>query len=338
MSTGKTFDLKVGYGCNNKCVHCVISPNVDALQRSHVPIDTTYAELVKIMQSEKFALADAVVVTGGEPTIRKDFIRIMEYIVKTYPEKKIFLQTNARNLLQHLDKLHALTDNIHYVVAVHSSTEQTHNKIVGNVKSDKSPYQETMASIKKIQELYPDFNSRLRIEIVLSQYNFKDLPKTISELYSMGMHYIGVSYPHLDGHYDTYGSDFVKKLSLSYKDLKSILPEVYEFAKEHPDFRLGVEAVPPCMFRDADDNLLPVLSNITSMSDRENEDISVKFPGTEMIDFSNVWRRLHKQSARCSECVLCCKCLGVWWEAIDAFGDEGFTPITREEYNKIGGI
>lgn len=338
LGTGKTYDLKVGYSCNNNCVHCVIRPNVNDLKKMNLPIDSSYGELVKVMQSPEFVEADGIVLTGGEPTIRKDFMRIVKYIVRNYPQKYIHLQTNARLLTQYLDELKNLTDRIRYVIALHSMDEEVHNRVVGNENDGTNPFKETMECLMKIKEIYHNFKDIARIEIVLSQYNYRTMVETVEKLYEIGINNIGISYPHFDGYYMDNGPTFLKKVSLSYEELKPHLYEVYKLCEKHSDLYTCFEEVPQCMWRDNNGKLLKPLPNIGSLSDRKDDQISVKFPGGDVnTDFKNTWLNMHKQSSKCQECVYCCSCLGVWFEAIETFGDLGFESIKEHELEELKG-
>lgn len=338
MSTGKVFDLKVGYSCNNNCIHCVIKTNVEnMIDSGFKSIDTNYAELIKIMNSDSFKKANAVVITGGEPTIRKEFLRIIKYIVTKYPNKEIYIQTNGRLLGRYLDEFKSLSNKINYVIAIHSINEEVHNRIVNNRSEKGNPYKETMETLEKIKKVYGKFEDIARIEIVLSSLNYKTIPETIIKLHQMELKNIGISYPHLDGFYDKYGKNKVKEVGLSYADLKMILPDIYEYAYNNKDLRLIFEEVPMCMWRSKEGYLLKNINNIRSMSNRTgNEDISVKFPERNIDEnFVYTWFNLHKKSNECIKCQFYRQCNGVWYEAIDTYGDIGFTPISKEERDRI---
>ena len=64
------FDLKVGFTCNNKCLHCVVEDKKDTK-------DLTLEEIKHIVDNN-VAENDTVVLTGGEVSIRKDFYEIVK--------------------------------------------------------------------------------------------------------------------------------------------------------------------------------------------------------------------------------------------------------------------
>lgn len=334
---GRTYDLKVGYTCNNHCVHCVIESNIISLRRTGTKIDTSYADILNEIESVEFAEADTVVLTGGEITIRKEFIRILKAIVSRYPQKRIHIQTNGRNLKPFVREIYELSKNVQYVIAVHSIDEAVHNEIVGNKFDLKSPYLETMETIDEIISVFGNFKSAGRIEIVLSNLNIDNLFSTIKGLHEKGIDSIGISYPHLDGFYIMGGLDKVREIGFPYSRLKDVIPGVYNYLKNNPDLKCDFEEFPACVWRDENGKLYPNLPNLGAMNMVANN-VTVKFPGMEKEnDFLTIWNNMHRQPAECSKCVINCQCHGIWFESELAFGDEGLTAVTQEEISQLKG-
>jgi hypothetical protein len=143
---------------------------------------------------------------------------------------------------------------------------------------------------------------------------------------------IGISYPHLDGFAYSISFEKAREIGISYAEFKKIIPEIYELAQKYPDLMLQFEQVPRCMWRDRNGKLYKEIPNILDMNHRLEENISVKYPGDDVnSNFIATFKDMHKQSTKCIECIQCCTCLGVWSEAIDIYGDEGFTAITGSE-------
>lgn len=340
MNTGLNshFDLKVGYSCNNKCIHCVVETNRLSLVESNKKTNEQYSDLIKIIDSEECKSSSSITITGGEPTIRRDFLRIIKYITKNYPDKRINIQTNGRNLGKYLVDLKALSNNITYTIAIHSMDEDLHNKIVNNNPNGtvdmSNPYKETLNSLERLKEVYGNFSKVARIEIVLSSFNYKNTPDTVEWLIKNGYNTIGISYPHLDGFYDKYGKAKIKEIGLSYGDLKTILPKLYNIAKSNKDVALYFEEVPLCMWRDSNNDVYTDLVNISSMNNRA-EHIFVKFLGIESLSFNGLWEKMHSFTDKCNLCSNKSCCSGIWNESAITFGSEGISPITVEELKKI---
>lgn len=327
MSTGKTYDLKVGYTCNNNCIHCVVKPDYQDWLETGIPIDVPYGDLISIVNSQEFIDSDHVVITGGEPTIRKEFSRLLLYIHNKYPDKRISLQTNGRNLKKYVKEIYQNNINIFYVIALHGNCD-VHNKVVQVKGTD--TFSETMGAIEEIKNVYGDFNRVGRIEIVLSGLNYKNIPSFIEYLYKLDIKHIGISYPHLDG-YAMIDIESVKKIGLSYAELKEVLPQFYELCRKYKDLVLQFEQVPACMWRDAEGKLYKLPANIQSMNHVPQQQTTVKFPNREIdTDFFLTYKSMHAKPKICDSCAAC-ECMGIWWESLAAFGDDGFIPISENE-------
>ena len=76
----KYADIKLGYACNNHCIHCVIQNQKQRAEEvrgtSTRPTEESKQEILKSYHTG----CKAIVVTGGEPTIRSDFGEIIKYI------------------------------------------------------------------------------------------------------------------------------------------------------------------------------------------------------------------------------------------------------------------
>lgn len=329
------FDLKVGYSCNNNCRHCVIHDNKQHCIDNNLPIDANYGQLIQTLSQPSAVSAKTIVITGGEPTLRRDFMRIVRFICTHYPEKKICLQTNGRLLINYLEELHSLTDKITFVVALHG-TEKTHNIVTNNpvVSSTNNPFRETMSTIDKIEELYGGFSRVGRIEIVLSKLNLANMPECLDFLLSRNKTSIGISYPHLDGMY-FHRPEECRELSFSYEELAPILAKMKEVkdsysGKTKYPIKVHFEEVPQCMFRDRVGKVYldPEFAALTQSA----VGVNVTYPGQQTQSFDKMYLDMHSYTSNCSACCLKgTKCLGIWKEAEQLHGSAGIIPITNGE-------
>ncbi len=331
--SGKVYDLKVGYTCNNFCFHCVVEPNKRKLQISKTKegLNLTYKDIIALMDSSEFKNADTIVLTGGEVTLRRDFLRILRSIKEKSPNKKISIQTNGRLLKQYIKDIKDIGLQVFYVIALHSTDEELHDRITG---AKGRPFEETWATLEEIKDVYGDFGKVARIEIVLSRLNLHNLEKTIIELYKNEIKHIGISYPHLDGHFFE-EPEAAKKIGFTYAELKEILPAVYKFAENRPDLNLYFEKVPKCMWRDKENKLFKPLNNIRNMENDDDQSVVVTYPESPNMDFSRMYFEMHRKVESCQLCYYHNCCPGVWFESIEMFGDKGFTPITKNEEREV---
>lgn len=326
------YDLKVGYACNNNCIHCVVKPNylskeeiINDLVGDNTKrcINFTYSDIKESIDSDYFGKCSRVVVTGGEATLRKDFLHIMKYIKKTHPNMELALQTNGRLLEQYVEELYKLDENLFYVIAIHAADEETHNKIVNNRNETGSPFMETYNSLKKLQEVYGD-KLHLRLEIVWSKYNYDKTLDILKFCNENKFNFVGFSYPHLDGYYMR-KPEYLQEHSVSFNELKPHLIELRKFAEEHPEMQIVLEAVPLCMCLENPNDKRP--SNLILDSDfSDNFSVTyVQYPKQEKEDF--VRASVYGKKASCSACKYYECCMGVWKEALLAFPDDYYMAL-----------
>lgn len=319
------YDLKVGYACNNKCFHCVVETNrMDRKTGEFKEFDYKYGEILKILEDAPDD-TDDIVITGGEPTVRKDFVRLVRQAKNK--SGSVSLQTNGRLLGKYAEQLHAEDLIAYYVIAVHGF-EKTHNEIAGNVSGN--PYQETMDSLKKLKEVYgEELNERMRLELVLSSKNLDEFVDFIEYMFEQGYNRIGVSYPHLDGFAYNIGIDYAKQIGFSYAELSKHIPRLFKLFEKYPESIVMLEMVPNCVLKDEEGNHLYKLpKNYRNMSLKLDKQVIVNYPNTgEHKDFIENIRNDVKHFDFCSKCIHCCDCIGVWSEYVEMFGSEGLSPV-----------
>lgn len=325
----KKYDLKVGFACNNNCVHCVVKPNYmdpkdyrvrSELDNTDKALNFSYKNIIDILDSDDLSEISSIVVTGGEPTLRKDFLQIIKYIKKSHPMTNICIQTNGRLLGKYAKSLHEIDPCIYFVVALHSHCEKTHNLIVNNkLQQEANPYKEVVESIKEILKYYP--SNLLRIEVVLSKYNYTEMNEIVDFCKGLNIKNIGFSYPHFDGFF-MYDPSYVYENSISFNELKPYLLKLVDVAKNNPDMNITLEAVPFCML--SSDGKLPQNLIPEQISSFE-ENVKLQYPGQEAREFNKSCTFDKKNT--CVKCSLNNICAGTWSEAIIAFPDDIYKPI-----------
>lgn len=315
----KTYDLKVGFACNNNCLHCVVKPYIGEDDQ----LNLSYFEIISKIKENILPDTRLIVLTGGEITIRKDFERIISFIKTNYSGLEINIQTNGRLLWKHLDFL-SQYQNISYTLAIHSHDEETHNFIVNNKIKTDNPFQETLKTLKMMSE-FENMRKSTRIEIVLSKYNLKDIAKTLEFCNDLGFKRVGISYPHLDG-YEMKNPAFIKEISFPINKMVAPFYEVYEFLCKTPDMYLSLESIPKCVFRNPKTfEPLPISSNIHLKAYYSENKTQIDYPNGKRNDF--VYNNCFKKAPICAHCSNNDCCIGVWSDAVNIWGNEMFNII-----------
>jgi len=87
----KIVHFQITSKCNNNCKHC-FGPNKDTIDMTMTQID----KMIKILSN---AGVENIHLTGGEPTLRKNFDQIIKKLKKS--GFKIFMDTNCDYFFQH---------------------------------------------------------------------------------------------------------------------------------------------------------------------------------------------------------------------------------------------
>lgn len=321
----KHFDLKVGFTCNNNCFHCVVG-----LKKYVHPNDLSLNEIKQYIN--KYVLPydiGTIVLTGGEVTIRKDFIKIIKYIASK--GLNIAIQTNGTGLVNK-KIVKAIKPYVSEVlIAIHSCNEYIHNDIVGVTNKNQNRFQQTLTAMDNLYK----YNIPFETQTVISIKNKDTLYQTLSFLSqrykNIKMH---LTYPH------PLGNAYSKFVAVKYSDIKT------EIQKCVNDFgsNLITEAIPCCVMHP---NVLNVYFNIDL--DLMNRFYSKSRTGIDVSNSNN--RKDDKlidnagysynyalndltgkaKGRRCIECIYNEVCPGVWREYIEFYKNElDLFPITKE--------
>lgn len=306
------YDFKVGFTCNNDCIHCVVAD-----KRKLFPEDFTTDQLKEIIMTKVLPLGeDAVILTGGEITIRKDFVEIVKFI--NSKGLKIVLQTNGTGLADEnvVKEIAPFITNV--LVAIHSCYENIHNLIVDDKTN--TMYKKTIQGIRNLKKYEIPFETQTVISS-LNFYTLYDTYKFIQENWPGTL--MCLTYPHAYGNAALYKEAVCMKFS-------HMKPELHRILKDFGKF-LATEAIPLCY-------LYPYEKTISYISDefilrdyftarRKGLDPSNRLLGNDhLIDpdgFSKNYSEndllSRKKGPLCVECSFNNKCPGVWKEYVEMY-------------------
>ncbi|MDR3000270.1 MAG: radical SAM protein [Fibromonadaceae bacterium] len=111
----KYFLLSITNTCNKSCDYCVVKP---WLNNPEFPDKATAQDFISFL-SKEMRVGDVVEITGGEPTLFPELIKLLEFLKKN--EAKVILRTNGALL----DKWRADYENMVVVLAKHNTDDHT---------------------------------------------------------------------------------------------------------------------------------------------------------------------------------------------------------------------
>ncbi len=305
------FDLKVGFTCNNNCVHCVITDKKDTK-------DLTTEEIKAIIRS--VPRGDTVGFTGGEATIRADFLQLIQYAKET--GHQVSLQTNgarfadwdfAQQAAKYLDGV---------LIAIHSHLPDVHTSIV----RVPSMYEQTIQGFKNLLKLRVD----VATQTVISKLNIPYLLETYDFIQSLAPGIaMNLTYPHPNGN-AYHNADVVVP---RYTEIKSVIHSI--LAKYASLIR--TEAIPMCY-------LFPYQNEVAYNFDEhivEEHRAGIDPANTNnqyfdqngiTQDYSLSMISEKRKGPRCAQCVFNNRCAGVWKEYVEIHGKRfDLFPILEEK-------
>jgi radical SAM protein with 4Fe4S-binding SPASM domain len=163
-------DLVLTYRCNNNCGHCYV-----ARDRNFPELDTE--SMKKILDVLWEVGVPHVALTGGEPTMRDDFLELIEY-----GQKKGFVMgiiTNGRKFADKNLVKQAIQKGLDYAqITLESHNKEIHNKMVGA-----DGFDETIQAIKNFESEDIFFMTNT----TLCKHNLDGIKDTIKYLHDLNV-------------------------------------------------------------------------------------------------------------------------------------------------------
>ncbi len=309
-----TVDLKVGFSCNNDCLHCVVTEKRTAKDLSYEQI---IGEIEHYLKDHKKI---NLVLTGGEYTIRPDATKILTALDKYKNEgklAKIFLQTNGRALVDPLFARRCAQTIDYFLIAVHGHTQALHDHITGQPGS----FLETIKGIQNLLDLIRDQVADIEIvtQTVISRINYTSLPAIFKFLNEFVKVKCGnLTFPH------PMGSALSKDIVPTYTEIFPYINEAAEYCLKN-GFNLNFEQLPLCVFNDflQEKQRAKILG---SCQQSKNKKLLGTDPGAgsqdKRLDYNYLLAQEYRKNSLCTSCPATIDCVGVWKEYPQLYPDK----------------
>lgn len=175
-------EIKVGYLCNNNCLYCSSLNKKIYMNKSLKEIKDELLEIKSRGNSE-------IILTGGEPTLRKDIRTILDIITKL-GFKSLVLRTNGRffkdrsNYDQFFSPFNL---DFYFEIILFSHRPKIHDKITQVSGS----FEETLNGIINLLQ----YKQKVKIIIPITKLNYKSVLKTVNYFINIGIYNIQILYP-----------------------------------------------------------------------------------------------------------------------------------------------
>ncbi len=225
--------------CNNRCKICARSDE----EIKEMSIDEVEKNLVSLRERG----CRNIILTGGEPTLRKDLFEVID-LCKKLDFERLYIQTNGRRFSKsEFVKRIASNDMVDIFLSIHGHKPDIHEEVSGV----KGSFKETMKGIDNLVT----FGLSLRTNTVICKPNHQFLDEVANLLIKKGVKTIQFSFVHPRGEALHNKSSMVPEIEESISSLKKALD------RNTDDIKVLVEAVPFCLLGDhhihATERILP---------------------------------------------------------------------------------
>lgn len=298
MAYIKRLDLKLGFACNNNCLSC------PQAHRKHLG-DLSTEEVKRHLEKGIEDGANEVVLTGGEPTVRRDIVEIVSH-AKALGYEYIQLQTNGRRLyyMPFVRKLidAGVTD---FGPSLHGHKAEIHDYIT------RSPgaFNQVVRGIKNLKEMgqYVLMNS------VIHKLNYRHLEEMTQMFIDLNVDQLQLAFIHAVGNaWDNFDLLVPRK-----PDAMPFIHRALDLGK-HNGLKMMVEAYPFCFMKGYERYCSELYMPESEIRDAEGL----------IKEFDKLRRETGKvKFPQCRHCRFDLVCEGPWKEYPERYGSDEFRPV-----------
>ncbi len=299
-------DIKVGFSCNNDCLHCVTA---DKRKFGDLPAARIKDEIAFYQKHTEAVL----IITGGEPTLRPELADLIRQARKL-GFARIELQTNGRRLAnEQLARSLAEAGLTSALVALHGPNQEIHDHLIGR----RGGFAETISGMRNLITN----GVTVRTNTVISKLNLPHLEAMVPFLSCQfpELRMAQLTFPHPNGN--------------AYKNFRQVIPQLREAARVvvhtlrkglRREIWFLVEAIPPCLLPGFEKHNMDIrpLQVVGS-------DMGSGLPDGRVPQYREALRSEKRKGQQCGTCSLYAICDGIWKEYVEKFGAEELCPVSH---------
>lgn len=292
----RVYELTLGYSCNSNCQFCSIDP----LKR-HIN-KTTVEALGDILQAKKEGFR-MIGFGGGEPTIRKDIIKLVNF-AKKMGFRTIRIQTNGIILtyLEFCKDLVSAGANF-FKFSIHGHRAEIHDALTQVPGS----FEKAVKGLENVRSL----GVRTEINIVINKLNYKFLPQIVDFFsISRGLSSYVFIYPTYKGRM----KDNAEKIGIPMTETIPFIKEAVDLAEAIQLDKSIIFNIPPCLIDQKYHKWLP------------GKNLNLKVNAPEYVQEDSLEGEALEKAKfkKCKKCSFSPYCNGIFNDYIDVFGLKEF--------------
>lgn len=312
-SAKKTLVLLTGFSCNNNCAICSVR------ERQNVYSDRSKEELISDLKKGRQNGFDYVEFTGGEPTIRKDFLELAGE-AKKMGYQVIAISTNGRLLSYPEFCLKAVRAGVNKITfSLLGPDGRTHEAITRSPGS----FDQIIEGIKNVQKFK---NVHVNVNSAVCRLNYRTLKALGETVLSLGIKKWFLLDLIPDGNAKSfYENLLVRRIPLS-RQLNSLVGLCDKFDE------FGLADFPVCL-------LAPVLRkkpNLCLFNAKRRENTIQQIGYDSSVDRikqneSGIYKDIYRVNGKiCKQCIFFHECGGLWQEYLNKFGEEEIKILAKK--------
>ncbi len=310
FQSGKYFSLRLGYACNNSCVMCYFYDKLGTAT------DLSTEDAKKNILLAKKKGVSRLVLTGGEPTIRNDFLALVDYAVRL-GISQIEVQTNGRmfyyeEFVKKIADIQKGNNNVGFLVPLYGHNERVHDAITMSPGS----FNQTVKGIKNLLK----YKQRFIAKTVIMKPNYKYLPEIVKLFTDLKVKRIRITTICVPSR------NASKRIRGTLPRFKESIPYLYrtlESLDEKERSKISLGSIQLCLIREYENLVSEKVSDKIIISKRPGEKMKeMEVPKNTVMDAQD-----KTKLEKCRKCRLFSKCGGIWKEYVKMYGEGEFTPV-----------
>lgn len=307
--------IALGYACNHHCIFCPCGKDEDKRNMPNISTDKFKEYIDKICNTGNI---NSITVSGGEPTLQKNFKEILDILSET--NLHVGILTNGDylsrpDIFQYVIE-HANPKQVHFTTALHSHIPNVHDSITQVIGS----YQRSVSVLQKLMHL----NYKVNIKHIIHRESYlylSDYLKTMMQLFplsNVGFIVCGMDYCGMD-------TETIKRTQVSFSELSPFLQKMLNYFEQNNTNNrfLTITDLPLC-------SVDPYYWKYFSYAQKESLSAYAS-PITKNQDISDIKFNVESDcNTFCKECSVCLVkdvCPGMWRSAWKLFGENAVKAV-----------
>jgi len=298
----KLAHIMMGYSCNSHCQHCVVQVKRGKAESNENGNDLATSEILERIDLELARGANEIVLTGGEPTIRKDILEIIQQL----KDKRVKIQIQTNGTMTEVIKQIVGTfsqqnaNRLSFMIPLHSCNPEINDHIS---QLQGSFYKANKSIVILTQNRIPVIG-----KIVYTNYT-DNLEAIVNFYVSLGVQKIIIAYPHCVSFTD----EMVRKVAPRLNKVKDAL--LFLVASKHRNI-VSLQGFPLCVVHKMFDTVQECDPNYL-------KEVHMEIQYTDAKLLWNDYRKRDKRKFKvCSSCRYDQQCEGIWKEYLRVYGED----------------